>query len=100
MRNVSRAYFCCGSYRELLSNHPCDFSLIHVSASASFSNPKIVSTSPPRHMTLTECPLPIAYWRTEFNDMRQPRDKVARHYGRRMVQFTLSLPAPDPEPKA
>jgi hypothetical protein len=39
-------------------------------------------------------------WRTEFTDMRQPRDKVARHYGRRMVQFTLSLPAPDPEPKA
>jgi hypothetical protein len=31
-------------------------------------------------MTLTECPLPIAYWRTEFTDMRQPRDKVARHY--------------------
>ena len=29
-------------------------------------------------------------------DMRQLRDKVARHYGRRMVQFTLSLPLPAP----
>ena len=24
------------------------------------------------------------------------RDKVARHYGRQVVQFTLSLPAPKP----
>jgi hypothetical protein len=36
----------------------------------------------------------------ECTDMRQLRDKVARHYGRRMVQFTLSLPAPDSEPKS
>jgi hypothetical protein len=32
----------------------------------------------------------------EYTDMRQLRDTVARHYGRRMVQFTLSLPVPDP----
>lgn len=31
----------------------------------------------------------------ECADMRQLREKVARHYGRRMVQFTLSLPFPD-----
>jgi hypothetical protein len=30
----------------------------------------------------------------ECRDMRQLREKVARHYGRRMVQFTLSLPMP------
>jgi hypothetical protein len=35
-------------------NHPCDFSLIHCKASYSVSNPKIVSTSPPRQSTLTE----------------------------------------------
>jgi hypothetical protein len=28
-------------------------------------------------------------------DMRQLRDKVAHHYGRSVVQFTLSLPLPD-----
>ncbi|MGU3282952.1 P63C domain-containing protein [Methylobacterium mesophilicum] len=28
------------------------------------------------------------------NNMRELRDKVAEHYGRRMVQFSLSLPAP------
>jgi hypothetical protein len=28
-------------------------------------------------------------------DMRQLREKVAHHYGRRMVQFILSLPMPD-----
>jgi len=26
--------------------------------------------------------------------MRELRDKVARHYGRQMVQFSLSLPMP------
>lgn len=31
----------------------------------------------------------------ECTDMRELREKVARHYGRRMVQFTLSLPMPD-----
>ena len=31
----------------------------------------------------------------ECADMRQLREKVARHYGRSMVQFTLSLPMPD-----
>ncbi|WPP03742.1 P63C domain-containing protein [Methylocella tundrae] len=31
----------------------------------------------------------------DCTDMRQLREKVARHYGRRMVQFTLSLPMPD-----
>ena len=35
----------------------------------------------------------------ECRDMRQLREKVARHYGRRMVQFTLSLAMPG-EPKA
>jgi hypothetical protein len=30
-------------------------------------------------------------------DMRQLREKVAKHYGRRMVQFTLSLPMPGDE---
>lgn len=29
------------------------------------------------------------------NSMRELRDKVAQHYGRQMVQFTLSLPAPE-----
>jgi hypothetical protein len=28
----------------------------------------------------------------ECTDMRELRDKVARHYGRQVVQFTLSLP--------
>src|ERR1700730_10071297 len=36
----------------------------------------------------------------ECTDMRQLRDKVARHYGRRMVQFTLSLPDPAPGSKS
>jgi hypothetical protein len=31
----------------------------------------------------------------DCKDMRQLREKVARHYGRRMVQFTLSLPMPN-----
>jgi hypothetical protein len=31
----------------------------------------------------------------DCKDMRQLREKVALHYGRRMVQFTLSLPMPD-----
>ncbi len=30
----------------------------------------------------------------ECHDMRELRDKVARHYGRRMVQFSMSLPPP------
>jgi len=30
----------------------------------------------------------------ECTDMRELRDKVARHYGRQVVQFTLSLPPP------
>jgi hypothetical protein len=30
----------------------------------------------------------------DCTDMRQLREKVARHYGRSMVQFTLSLPIP------
>ena len=30
-------------------------------------------------------------------DMRQLRDKVARHYGRTVVQFSLSLPLPAPK---
>jgi hypothetical protein len=33
----------------------------------------------------------------DCTDMRQLREKVARHYGRSMVQFTLSLPVPDPK---
>jgi hypothetical protein len=28
------------------------------------------------------------------HDMRELRDKVARHYGRQVVQFALSLPTP------
>jgi hypothetical protein len=31
----------------------------------------------------------------DCKNMRELRAKVARHYGRRMVQFTLSLPMPD-----
>jgi TIR domain len=31
----------------------------------------------------------------ECRDMRELRDKVARHYGRQVVQFSLSLPPPD-----
>jgi hypothetical protein len=31
----------------------------------------------------------------DCTDMRQLREKVARHYGRSMVQFTLSLPMPE-----
>ena len=31
----------------------------------------------------------------DCRNMRELREKVARHYGRRMVQFTLSLPMPD-----
>jgi hypothetical protein len=31
----------------------------------------------------------------ECTDMRELRDKVARHYGRQMVQFSLSLPNPE-----
>lgn len=31
----------------------------------------------------------------ECRDMRELRDKVARHYGRKIVQFTLALPYPD-----
>ena len=49
---------------DALTANPCDFSLIHRSASSSFSNPKTVSTFPPRHSTLTECPFPILYYRT------------------------------------
>jgi hypothetical protein len=30
--------------------------------------------------------------------MRELRDKVARHYGRQVVQFSLSLPNPEPPP--
>lgn len=31
----------------------------------------------------------------ECRDMRELRDKVARHYGRQMVQFSLALPNPE-----
>jgi hypothetical protein len=31
----------------------------------------------------------------ECRDMRELRDKVARHYGRQVVQFTLALPVPE-----
>jgi P63C domain len=31
----------------------------------------------------------------DCRDMRELRDKVARHYGRQMVQFSMSLPMPD-----
>jgi hypothetical protein len=31
----------------------------------------------------------------ECHDMRELRDKVARHYGRQMVQFSLALPNPE-----
>jgi hypothetical protein len=31
----------------------------------------------------------------ECHDLRELRDKVARHYGRRVVQFSLSLPNPE-----
>jgi P63C domain len=34
----------------------------------------------------------------DCTDMRQLREKVAQHYGRRMVQFTLSLPPPTVNP--
>jgi hypothetical protein len=34
----------------------------------------------------------------ECEDMRQLREKVARHYGRQVVQFSLSLPPPSTEP--
>jgi hypothetical protein len=30
----------------------------------------------------------------ECRDMRELREKVARHYGRQVVQFSLSLPPP------
>jgi hypothetical protein len=30
-------------------------------------------------------------------DMRELREKVARHYGRQMVQFSLALPNPKEE---
>jgi hypothetical protein len=30
------------------------------------------------------------------NNMRELRDKLAHHYGRKMVQFSMSLPAPCP----
>jgi hypothetical protein len=33
----------------------------------------------------------------DCKDMRQLREKVARHYGRRIVQFSLSLPVPGDE---
>ena len=33
----------------------------------------------------------------DCKDMRQLREKVARHYGRRIVQFSLSLPMPGEE---
>ncbi len=33
----------------------------------------------------------------DCTNMRELREKVARHYGRRMVQFSLSLPMPDPK---
>src|SRR5437588_479236 len=34
----------------------------------------------------------------ECRDMRELRDKVARHYGRQVVQFSLSLPNPEAPP--
>jgi hypothetical protein len=36
----------------------------------------------------------------ECKDMRELRDKVARHYGRQVVQFSLSLPLPEAPPEA
>jgi hypothetical protein len=33
----------------------------------------------------------------DCNDMRELREKVARHYGRQVVQFTPSLPFPKDE---
>jgi hypothetical protein len=36
----------------------------------------------------------------ECHDMRELREKVARHYGREVVQFSLSLPAPAPKEAA
>jgi hypothetical protein len=33
----------------------------------------------------------------ECRDMRELREKVAKHYGRQMVQFALSLPLPEPK---
>jgi hypothetical protein len=33
----------------------------------------------------------------ECHDMRDLRDKVARHYGRQVVQFSFALPAPKDE---
>ena len=33
----------------------------------------------------------------ECRDMRELRDNAARHYGRQVVQFSLSLPNPEIE---
>jgi hypothetical protein len=35
----------------------------------------------------------------ECSDMRELREKVARHYGRQVVQFSLSLPRSSAEPE-
>ncbi|MFZ0608929.1 MAG: hypothetical protein WAM75_14780 [Xanthobacteraceae bacterium] len=36
----------------------------------------------------------------DCRDMRELREKVAKHYGRQVMQFSLALPAPKDEEAA